>query len=229
MDSGCRESEWRAWGTIRCSAGGIRIPPGRVQGPCRAGESVCSAPERQDVGPGWRCGRRERRGRAGRRPCGHGTASGAPLGIDPPRRREGSLAGRFSAAGGMTAVPGVETERVSDGFGVQQWVSGDHLVACRRLAGPLRAPGAVAARCRPGWRCTRRERRAAWKLTHPRRRVEPSQRVDSRLPQSRPYPRGGSTLSSSPRSSAQIASSLSPSAVSRSASGRLSSHAWYSP
>jgi len=42
--------------------------------------------------------------------------------------------------------------------------------------------------------------------------------------QSRPNPRGGSTLSSSSRSSAQIASSLAASALSWSVSGRLSSH-----
>ena len=39
-------------GRIRGSAGGIRRPPAREEGPCRAAESASSTPHRQDVGPG---------------------------------------------------------------------------------------------------------------------------------------------------------------------------------
>ena len=59
----------------------------------------------------------------------------------------------------------------------------------------------------------------------PRKRGKRPRRAGGKAPQSRPYPRGGSTLASSSRSSSQIASSLWASTDSWNASGRLSSHA----
>ena len=165
--------------------------------------------------------------------------AGGGGGVDGRERRRCARSGDRTAVDQCwrhgQRVPGVETERLRDDSGFSKGIR-DHLLARSGLTGPLRAPvRAAPARCRPGWGCSRRERRGragrgARVGTDPRavRRLEtmqPSQRVGSRLPQSRPYPRGGSTLSRAPRSSAQIASSLSPSAVSWSASGRLSSHA----
>ena len=226
---------------IRGSAGGIGRPPARVEGPCRAAESASSAPHRQDsarvaLRPPSRRVEPVRGTRVGTRP-----RTERRLEIDPPRRRGGAWqAWSVLLAAWTQRVPGVGTERLRDAWG-SAGVSGDRLVAWRGLAAPLRAlvprcTDKISARValRPPSRRVepvqgtrvgtrpRAERRLG--IDPPPRRVKPSQRVGSRLLQSRPNPRGGSTLSSSPRSSAQIASSLSASAVSWSASGRLSSH-----
>ena len=227
---------------IRGSAGGIRRPPGRVEGPCRAAESASSAPHRQDsarvaLRPPSRRVEPVRGTRVGTRP-----RTERRLEIDPPRRRGGAWQGLVSAAGGMdTAGAGSRNGAPEGRLGFSRGIRRP----LGRVEGPCSAAESASSTLHrqdfgPGWRCGRRvgassrsrapvwardrERSAAWELIHPRRRVKPSQRVGSRLLQSRPNPRGGSTLSSSPRSSAQIASSLSASAVSWSASGRLSSH-----
>ena len=122
--------------------GVIRRPPGRVAGPCRAAENASSTPQRQDVGPGGAGSRRERRGRAGscavrardRERCAawkltHPDAAGELAGPEVQCCWAACTAG----AGGRNGAPEAR-------FGVQQGVSGDHLLAWRGLAGPLRAP-----------------------------------------------------------------------------------------
>ena len=101
----------------------------------------------------------------------------------------------------------------------------------RRLGLNLRSAGLLWGSAAYVWA---RRAAAAWRFRFapPRRSGIPDQglTVSSDVggcgfPQSRPNPRGGSTLSSSPRSSPQIASSLWASADSCRLAGRLSSHA----
>ena len=100
-----------------------------------------------------------------------------------------------------------------------------------RPALALQPPGACS-RADPGVRvCAGAPAVRRLEIDPPRRRGDNRHRAvvsdgaGDRLPQSRPYPRGGSTLSSAARSSPQIASSFCASADSWRGSGRLSSHA----
>ena len=96
-----------------------------------------------------------------------------------------AVAGAVVSAGGMHSGCRGRNGAPEARFGVQQGVSGDHLLAWRGLAGPLRAPvprgtGKMSARValaaaasgavepvRGAVRARDRERCAAWKLTHP--------------------------------------------------------------
>ena len=152
-------------------------------------------------------------------------------------------------AAGIQRVPGVGTESLRADSAFSRRVS---RTTCARVAGPCRAAVSACsapepAGCRPALAL---QPPGAWGRADPgvrvcagapavrrlgvdpprrrgdnRRRAVVSDGAGDRLPQSRPYPRGGSTLSSAARSSPQIASSFCASADSWRASGRLSSHA----
>ena len=212
---------------------GIWRPPARVEGPCRAAESASSTPHRQDVGPVAlqtrdRVGGHARPG--GEQPPGaaQSSGSGAPVWA---RDHEPCAAWKLTHPGAAGELAGPEVQCLAtctagaggqDGApeGTIRGSTGGIWRPPARVEGPCRAaesvssaphrqdvgPGGAAA---AGGGAVELVRGPVWA---------------QQVPQSRPYPRGGSTLSSAPRSSAQIASSLSPSAVSWSASGRLSSH-----
>ena len=170
------------------------------------------------------------------------------------RRRCARSGGRRTVVGRCcrdSAGAGSQNGEPEGRFGVQQGVSQRPPA---RVAGPCRAavsacsapagqdaglrcalalqPPGAWGRADPGVRvCAGAPAVRRLEIDPPRRRGDNRRRAvvsdgaGDRLPQSRPYPRGGSMLSSAARSSPQIASRLCASADSWRASGRLSSHA----
>ena len=224
-------------------------------GALQAAVSACSAPEPAGMpacagaaAAGWV------RPRRSRSPCVHESAGWrAAWELTHAGGAGEAVAGAVvSDTAGFSGCWGVRMESLRADSGLSR---GYPQRPPARLAGPCKAAvSACSAPELAGmrnagvrWRCRRRvgateaiqepvcarERRpcAAWKLTHPGGAggavagAVVSDVAGDRLPQSRPYPRGGSTLSNSARSSSQIASSLCASADSWRASGRLSSHA----
>ena len=199
--------------------GGVRFACGQVD-KCRHRGAGCAATWTAVIGAGERgqavVGAWS--GDAARDAAGAGSQNGEPegrFGVQQGvfQRPPAPVAGPCRAAVSACSAPAGQDAGLRCGAGA----------AAAGYVGPSRSRECVSAR----------ERRpcAAWKLTHPggrgdnRRRAVVSDGAGDRLPQSRPYPRGGSMLSSSARSSPQIASSFCASADSWRASGRLSSHA----